>query len=65
MSSGLQKDEEDRSLEDAWDWIGKDVSVSESEQLSCLCHRRMCCTQALQLKFVCIQENSPGSDDCA
>lgn len=32
MSSGLQKDEEDRSLEDARDGIGKDVCVSESEQ---------------------------------
>lgn len=29
MSSGLQKDEEDRSLEDARDWVGKDVSVSK------------------------------------
>lgn len=53
MSSGLQKDEEDRSLEDARDWVGKDVSVSASEQLSCLFRRRMCCTQGFAIK-VCL-----------
>lgn len=61
----LQKDEEDRSLEDARDCIGKDVSVSASEQLSFLFCRRMCCTQGFAIKVCLPPRNNPGSDDCA